>query len=166
MAMFTIVRRFSPRNICLTRAFLSLKPRENYAASIFAAKSRCYSHPVSHDELRTMTKSEWEERLTPEQFSVCREQCTEPPFSGEFNSHYEKGMYTCVCCGTDLFSSKSKYDSGTGWPSFSDAYKSDKGLSNIIERPENSLDQSTFRTEGFTMSILVLKVGSVFPYDL
>ncbi|XP_060604152.1 methionine-R-sulfoxide reductase B2, mitochondrial-like [Ruditapes philippinarum] len=109
---------------------------------------RCYSRPVTHEELRNLTKAEWEERLSPEQFSVCREQCTEPPFSGIYNSHYEKGTYTCVCCSEKLFSSDSKYDSGTGWPSFTDVYRQEeKGLPNVIERPENSVGRSTFRTE-------------------
>ncbi|XP_052253857.1 peptide methionine sulfoxide reductase MsrB-like isoform X2 [Dreissena polymorpha] len=84
-----------------------------------------------------MTKAEWEERLTRQQFLVCREQCTEPPFSGQYNTHYDPGIYHCVCCGAELFSSKDKFNSGTGWPSFKAAFKSDKGQ-NVIERQDNS----------------------------
>ncbi len=58
------------------------------------------------------------ERLTPEQFRITQEAGTEAPFSGEFVSNKEAGMYHCVCCGGELFSSGQKYDSGSGWPSF------------------------------------------------
>ena len=58
------------------------------------------------------------ERLTPEQFRVTQEAGTEAPFSGEFVGNKEAGMYRCVCCGHELFSSGQKYDSGSGWPSF------------------------------------------------
>jgi peptide-methionine (R)-S-oxide reductase len=63
---------------------------------------------------------EWKKKLTPEQYSVCRLGATESPFSGTYNKHYEKGTYVCVACGRELFSSEHKFDSGTGWPSFSD----------------------------------------------
>jgi len=61
---------------------------------------------------------EWKQRLTPEQFEVCRRKGTERPFSGQYYNCKEEGMYQCVCCGSDLFGSGTKYDSGTGWPSF------------------------------------------------
>lgn len=62
--------------------------------------------------------SDWKNKLTDEQFHVCREKGTEPPFSGRFYNHKANGLYTCVCCGQPLFSSSTKFDSGTGWPSF------------------------------------------------
>ena len=61
---------------------------------------------------------DWKKTLTPEQFEICRNKGTEAPFSGEYNHCKEKGIYKCVCCGADLFSSDTKFDSGTGWPSF------------------------------------------------
>ena len=66
------------------------------------------------------TDKEWQQQLTPEQFHVCRQAGTEPPFSGKFNSFKEKGIFVCVCCGNPLFTSETKFDSGTGWPSFFD----------------------------------------------
>jgi len=61
---------------------------------------------------------QWQSELSPEQYAVCRCSATEAPFSGKFYDHHDVGIYTCACCGNPLFSSKAKYDSGSGWPSY------------------------------------------------
>ena len=64
------------------------------------------------------TKEEWKKQLTDEQYYVTREKGTERAFTGKYDKHSEEGIYKCIGCGTPLFSSETKYDSGTGWPSF------------------------------------------------
>lgn len=64
------------------------------------------------------TEEEWRQILTPEQFHVCRQQGTEAPFSGTCGVTELGGIYSCACCGTELFSATTKFESGTGWPSF------------------------------------------------
>jgi peptide-methionine (R)-S-oxide reductase len=66
----------------------------------------------------TKTDDEWRKQLTPQQFAVSRGHGTEPAFTGEYWNNHEKGIYECVCCRTPLFESTTKFDSGTGWPSF------------------------------------------------
>ena len=71
-----------------------------------------------------MAQDEWKTKLTPEQFQVCRLGGTESPFSGKYYQHKEAGTYVCVACGQELFSSQTKFESGSGWPSFYDVITS------------------------------------------
>lgn len=66
----------------------------------------------------TKTDADWRAQLSPEQYAVCRCSATEPPFSGKYWDHHASGMYHCVACEAKLFASDSKYDSGSGWPSY------------------------------------------------
>ncbi|MFQ5652512.1 MAG: peptide-methionine (R)-S-oxide reductase MsrB [bacterium] len=77
---------------------------------------------------------EWRELLTPEQFMVTRRKDTERPFEGEYTACKEKGVYRCVCCGNVLFRSDDKFDSGSGWPSFT----APADEANLSERPDAS----------------------------
>jgi len=74
----------------------------------------------------TKTEEEWREELTPEQYEVLRRQGTEPAFSGKYAYSKEDGIYRCAACGNELFSSDTKFESGTGWPSFTEPESSDK----------------------------------------
>lgn len=96
---------------------------------------------MNDDELTSM--------LTPEQYAVMRQGGTEAPFSGKYVTDYGPGMYTCAACGQELFSSNTKFDSGTGWPSFSDPVN----LQNIELRTDDAHGMS--RTE-----VLCKKCGS------
>ena len=83
----------------------------------------------------------WKKDLTPEEYLVCRKKETERPFTGKYNDCKDKGVYKCSCCGNELFDSKTKFDSGTGWPSFfqpikDENVKSDTDSSNGMTRTE------------------------------
>ena len=100
--------------------------------------------------------TEWQQQLSPDQFKICRKNGTEPAFSGNYWNTKETGTYQCVCCGNELFDSKSKFDSGTGWPSFYQAINSEQ----VATKKDSSLFMQ--RTE-----VLCNKcdshLGHVFP---
>ncbi|GBE07567.1 peptide methionine sulfoxide reductase MsrB [bacterium BMS3Bbin11] len=104
----------------------------------------------------TKKEEEWQQRLTAEEFVVCRQKGTEKPFSGEYYDSKEEGAYLCRCCGEPLFSSSAKYDSGSGWPSFFQSLNHD-----MVKEEQDSTHGMT-RTE-----ILCNRCGShlghVFP---
>ncbi len=79
--------------------------------------------PKKKDEL-PKTDAGWKVKLTPGQYYILREKGTEPPFTGSLLSNKAKGVYVCAGCGAELFSSETKFESGTGWPSFYDVYNS------------------------------------------
>lgn len=97
--------------------------------SIVMNLNNCTMRDMSSDKIRsievkdstdTLVKSEeeWKKQLSPEQYYVLREKGTERPFTGKFEAHWDKGIYTCAACGNELFNSNTKFDAGCGWPSF------------------------------------------------
>ncbi len=87
---------------------------DNGTIRIYSAAQERY---VMEEKIRK-TDKEWKDQLTPEQYRITRKKGTERAGTGRYLNNHEKGIYRCVCCGTDLFRSETKYESGTGWPSF------------------------------------------------
>ena len=100
--------------------------------------------------------SDWRQELTDEQYRVTREKGTEAPFTGEYYDSKEAGTYRCVCCGSDLFSSETKFDSGSGWPSFYEP----AGDATVSTEEDSSLFM--LRTE-VTCSRCDAHLGHLFP---
>jgi peptide-methionine (R)-S-oxide reductase len=95
---------------------------------------------MSDDKVRK-TAAEWQQKLTPEEYAVCRDKGTERAFTGKYHAFKEPGMYRCTCCGAELFSSDTKFDSGSGWPSFTapvdgDAVRTEEDHSHGMQRVE------------------------------
>jgi peptide-methionine (R)-S-oxide reductase len=110
---------------------------------------------ISRDQL-PQTDDEWRERLTPEQFAVARQAGTERAFTGEYWDCHDAGVYECVCCGTPLFSSETKFESGTGWPSFFRALDSE-----VVEE-DTDTSHGMVRTEARCRNCGA-HLGHVFP---
>lgn len=114
------------------------------AAVVLPWGTACSPPPVkSSDRENPMGRSEeeWKDRLTPEQFYVCRQKGTERPFTGKYHDFKGVGTYLCVGCGNRLFASETKYDSGSGWPSFRDPLERE----NVVMQKDTSLGMA--RTE-------------------
>jgi len=102
------------------------------------------------------TDAEWRAELTPEQYHVLREKGTERPFEGEYDHTFEPGTYHCAGCGTEVFASDAKYDSGCGWPAF------------YAPASENAIDEETDVSYGMTRTEVMCAacgghLGHVFP---
>ncbi|MBR0553612.1 peptide-methionine (R)-S-oxide reductase MsrB [Stakelama marina] len=119
------------------RKFLSLAGMGVAALTIGCSAGE--SRAAEHFDVN-LTKAQWKQRLTPQQFHILREGGTERPFSSPLNEEHRTGVFKCAGCHQPLYSSKTKYDSGTGWPSF---YAPLKGA--IVTRQDRSLGMS--RTE-------------------
>ena len=106
------------KNVILTLMFLSIGISS--CAQDLKNKKDTKMSASNHSQIETIEKSdkEWQKTLTADQYYVLRQQGTEAAFSGEYFDHKGKGTYVCAACGNELFSSKAKFRSGTGWPSF------------------------------------------------
>jgi methionine-R-sulfoxide reductase len=102
------------------------------------------------------TEAEWRELLTTEEFNMTRKKGTERAFTGEYCEAHDPGLYACRCCGTPLFDSRQKFDSGTGWPSFTIPVR-DNVINNILD---NSHGMSRVEV---TCSVCDCHLGHVFP---
>jgi peptide-methionine (R)-S-oxide reductase len=104
----------------------------------------------------TKSESQWQNQLSPEEFYVTRKAGTEPAFTGKYYQTKDPGIYTCVCCGQPLFSSETKYESGTGWPSFY------QPLEKIAVEEHSDVTHGMSRTE-VRCSHCDAHLGHVFP---
>jgi len=106
-------------------------------------------------DIKSLTESDWKERLSPDEFRVLRQAGTERPHSGKFNMHFEDGKYRCNACGNPLFDSETKFDAGCGWPSF------DRAIPGSIEERKDS-SHGMVRTEVLCANCQS-HLGHVFP---
>jgi peptide-methionine (R)-S-oxide reductase len=126
--MFVKTMKFLPLCVLLfVTSFCTLetKPPKTVVIYSFSTKRNVTMSTVEKSD------EEWKKSLTPDQFRVTRQAGTERAFTGKYWDNHKKGLYQCICCGTDLFHSDTKFDSGTGWPSFFDVVS--KGNVRLLE---------------------------------
>ncbi len=114
------------------------------------------------NDLKNKPDSYWKEKLSEQQFQVCRLKGTEAPFSGDYVDNHEPGKYACVVCDSELFSSREKYDSKSGWPSFFDALHRDS------DAPDGNVEFAEDNAHGMDRTEVMCKVcgshlGHLFP---
>jgi len=124
-----VVLAFSSKNRSIAEEGVSEMNKENQKVTIFDSST---GKEIVVDKI-FKTDEVWKEQLSPEQFYVTREKGTERAFTGKFHDHKGKGIYQCICCGTGLFGSDTKFDSGTGWPSYWEPI-SEKNIKTIEDR--------------------------------
>jgi len=110
------------------------------AGGVYAGPEKEGNSSMSNKKIEK-SEQEWKKELTPEQYKVLRQKGTEPAFTGEYWNNHDRGMYVCAACGAELFKSGTKFDSGTGWPSFYEPAKKE----NIGEDRDSSYGMT--RTE-------------------
>ena len=126
------------------------------AGAVFLTACTADKEQVVDKDKIVRTEAEWKSRLTDEQYRVTRKKGTERAFTGKYWDHKELGIYSCVCCGQDLFLSDTKFDSGCGWPSYFKPVGDD-----VIEEHRDT-SHGMIRTE-VVCSRCVAHLGHVFP---
>lgn len=131
-------------------------PRRSATVSIEAFDAKGVSQGVSEVSRVVKSDEEWRGRLSRISYSVTRHEDTERAFSGEYDRNHADGIYRCICCDTALFDSRTKFDSGTGWPSFWQPIS----RNNLLEKPDNSFGM---RRTAVSCKRCDAHLGHVFP---
>ena len=128
-----IFRNGSKSKVIISSEEINKLKKIDQLINILSDRLKDQGMSIEKQNKNNLSEQEWKEKLTPEEYHILREKGTERPFTGEYDKFYEDGTYKCAGCGTELFSSSSKYDSGCGWPAFYEA---------IPEKIEESEDNS------------------------
>ena len=128
-----IFRNGSRSKVIISSEEINKLKKIDHLINILSERLKDQGMSIEKQNKNNLSEQEWKEKLTPEEYHILREKGTERPFTGEYDKFYEDGTYKCAGCGTELFSSSSKYDSGCGWPAFYEA---------LPEKIEESEDNS------------------------
>ena len=128
-----IFRNGSKSKVIISSEEINKLKKIDQLINILSDRLKDQGMSIEKQNKNNLSEQEWKEKLTPEEYHILREKGTERPFTGEYDKFYEDGTYKCAGCGTELFSSSSKYDSGCGWPAFYEA---------LPEKIEESEDNS------------------------